>query len=86
MLAWECRSRPAMSQRSLAEETGIHPSHLSRILNLEPLDKHGKPHMELKGADIDVFERAVGNHIVRQFLMEQCDLRIVELVLAPRTA
>lgn len=78
-MAWECRANPHLSQRTLADTTGIYAPHLSQILHSEPVDRKGKARMNLQASDIDAFERAVGNHIVRQFLMKQAQLRIAEM-------
>ena len=85
-LAWERRSRPGMTQRQLAEETGLHPPHVTQILHAEPIDRHGNRRMDLPAAAIDAFERAVGNHIVRQYLMRLGMLTIMEEVIAERAA
>lgn len=85
-LAWERRSRVNMTQRQLAEETGLHPPHVSHILNSDPIDRHGHRRMDLPADAIDAFERAVGNHIVRQYLMRLGMLTIMEEVIAERSA
>jgi len=85
-LAWERRSRPRMTQRQLAEEAGLHPPHVTQILHAESIDRHGNRRMDLPAAAIDAFERAVGNHIVRQYLMRLGMLTIMEEVIAERSA
>lgn len=75
-----------MTQRQLAEETGLHPPHVAHILNADPVDRHGNRRMDLPAAAIDAFERAVGNHIVRQYLMRLGMLTIMEEVIAERSA
>jgi hypothetical protein len=83
-LAWKCRIRPNMTKAQLAEETGIPASHINQILNENRFDKHGRPHKELGGKYVKAFERAVGNHIVKQWMTADGDLRILEFVMASK--
>lgn len=83
-LAWKCRVSPHMTQVQLAELTGIPPSHISQILNEQPCDKHGKAHKDLQAKHVTAFERAVGNHIVKQWITADGDLRILEFVMASK--
>src|SRR3546814_20138894 len=60
-LAWERRSRPCMTQRQLAEETGLHPPHVAHILNPDPVDRHGHRPLDLPAPPLAPFERPGGN-------------------------
>lgn len=85
-LAYARRTRQHMTQRTLAEEAGIYAPHLSQILHPESLDRHGRRRMDLQAEDIDGFERAVGNHIVRQWLVQLGCMNIAEEMMAGMAA
>jgi hypothetical protein len=85
-LAYARRTRKHMTQRTLAEETGIYAPHLSQILHPEPVDRHGRKRMDLLAEDIDAFERAVGNHIIRQWIVQLGCMSIAEEVMAGMNA
>jgi hypothetical protein len=83
-LAFEFRSRPGMTQRTLAEECELYAPHVSSYLDESPLDKKGRPRLELPAAKIPAFNRSVGNDIVAQFLADQCALNFMEVYMAAR--
>lgn len=85
-LAWEHRTRPNMTQRSLAEECGLYPPHVSSYLHPDALDAKRRPRLDLPADRIDAFEAAVGNHAIRQYLNHLGRLTIMEEVIAQRAA
>lgn len=85
-LAYARRARKHMTQRTLAEETGIHPPHLSQILHPDAVDRHGKKRMDLQAEDIRAFEQSVGNNIVTQYLVLLGAMTIAEEFMAGMAA
>lgn len=80
-LAWEHRAIRGMTQRTLAEHLEIKGSHMSNMLNREPVDRHGKPRQDLPARYIADFEREVGNRALSQWLMRLARLTLMEEVI-----
>jgi hypothetical protein len=80
-LAWEHRALRGMTQRTLAEKLEIKGSHMSNMLNREPVDRHGKPRQDLPARYISEFEREVGNRAVSQWLARMAMLTLMEEVI-----
>ncbi|MDQ2150080.1 XRE family transcriptional regulator [Alcaligenaceae bacterium C4P045] len=85
-LAWEKRSRPNMTQQTLAELCELYPPHVSSYLHPEPLDRKQRPRLDLPADRIAAFERAVGNHAISQYLVHLGALTLMEEVIAQRAA
>jgi hypothetical protein len=80
-LAWEHRALRGMTQRTLAERLEIKGSHMSNMLNREPVDRHGKPRQDLPARYIAEFEREVGNRALSQWLARMAMLTLMEEVI-----
>jgi hypothetical protein len=65
VLCWQQRKRRNMTQRLLAEATGLYPSHVSDYLSGRP-DRRALP-----GEFIDPVERACGNRAITQWHLLQ---------------
>ncbi len=85
-LAWELRAVRGMTQRTLAELLDVPASHLSNMLNRDPVDRHGKPRQDLPAKLIADFERVVGNRAVSQYLARMAMLTLMEEVIQQRAA
>jgi hypothetical protein len=85
-LAWEHRSSPNMTQRTLAEICDLYPPHVSNYLHAEARDRKGKARLDLPADRIVAFELAVGNHAVSQYLNNLLALTIMEEVIFLRAA
>ncbi|WP_258257479.1 helix-turn-helix transcriptional regulator [Burkholderia sp. EMB26] len=83
-LAWEQRAERGMTQRTLAERLDVPASHLSNMLNRDPLDRHGRARQDLPARLIADFERVVGNRAVSQFLARMAMLTLMEEVIQTR--
>ncbi|WP_323120010.1 helix-turn-helix domain-containing protein [Burkholderia alba] len=83
-LAWEQRAVRGMTQRTLAELMDVPASHLSNMLNRDPIDRHGKARQDLPARHIADFERIVGNRAVSQFLARMAMLTLMEEVIHTR--
>ncbi|MFL9904730.1 XRE family transcriptional regulator, partial [Paraburkholderia fungorum] len=80
-LAWEHRAIRGMTQRTLAEKLEIKGSHMSNMLNRDPVDRHGKPRQDLPARYIAEFEREVGNQALSQWLTRLSRLTLMEEVI-----
>jgi len=78
---WENRQIKNMTRATLAELTGIRPSHLSDYLNPCRVDKHGRELREMPAKYIPAFEQAVGNTFASQWLAMQSQLTILEAMM-----
>ncbi|WP_342705186.1 helix-turn-helix domain-containing protein [Burkholderia arboris] len=83
-LAWDQRVERGMTQRTLAERLEVPASHLSNMLNREPVDRHGKARQDLPARLIADFERVVGNRAVSQYLARMAMLTLMEEVIQQR--
>ncbi|MEK6419996.1 MAG: helix-turn-helix transcriptional regulator [Burkholderia gladioli] len=83
-LAWDLRETRGMTQRTLAEQLDVPASHLSNMLNREPVDRHGKPRQDLPAKLIAAFELVVGNRAVSQYLARMAMLTLMEEVIQAR--
>lgn len=80
-LCWKHRNPRGMTQRTLAEHLDIPASHLSSMLNEEPVDENGKARQDLPARLIDETQRVAGNRAISQWLMRQARLTIMEEVI-----
>jgi len=85
-LAWDNRSNLHLTMRTLAEECGLYPPHITDILHREPIDAKGHKRRELPADKIAAFERVVGNSAVMQYLTRKGDMTLMEEVIASRGA
>ncbi|MGU7784911.1 helix-turn-helix domain-containing protein [Burkholderia sp. PU8-34] len=83
-LAWEKRVERGMTQRTLAERLEVPASHLSNMLNRDPVDRHGKARQDLPARLIADFERVVGNRAISQYLARMAMLTLMEEVIQQR--
>jgi hypothetical protein len=83
-LAWDHRTRPLMTQATLAEMCDLYAPHVSSYLHPEPIDKQGKRRLDLPAHYIGAFERAVGNHAISQYLARVAALTLMEEVISQR--
>ncbi len=83
-LAWDHRVERGMTQRTLAERLEVPASHLSNMLNRDPVDRHGKARQDLPARLIADFERVVGNRAVSQYLARMAMLTLMEEVIQQR--
>ncbi|SSW66628.1 hypothetical protein AVE30378_02167 [Achromobacter veterisilvae] len=81
-LAWEQRQPHGMTMRTLAELCGMYPQHVSSYLHEDPLMPSGAPRLNLPADKISVFEAAVGNYAVSQYLIRLGHLTIMQEVIA----
>ncbi|WP_231957521.1 XRE family transcriptional regulator [Paraburkholderia tropica] len=80
-LAWDQRAIRGMTQRTLAETLEVPASHLSNMLNRDPVDRHGKARQDLPAKLIADFERVIGNRAVSQYLARMAMLTLMEEVI-----
>ncbi|MGE3346072.1 MAG: hypothetical protein AB7I35_01415 [Ramlibacter sp.] len=69
---WALRTRPHMTKRQLAEETGCYPSHITD--HLSPDDSR----RDLPARHIAAFEAACGNRLVSQWIARRSELTVLE--------
>lgn len=81
-LSWDLRRNKGMTLRTLAEITGVYPSHISDYLAKD--DKHSR--RNLKADELHTWSVAVGNYGVQQWLAKQDSLTILEELQAQRKA
>lgn len=79
---WENRQVKNMTQATLAEKTGMRPSHLADYLAASEADEKGKARRDMPAKYIPAFERAVGNTFASQWLAMQAQLTILEAMIA----
>jgi hypothetical protein len=77
-LAWKNRTRPNMTQSTLAEECGLYPPHVSAYLHHRTVDSKGNPRLNLPAEKIAAFEASVGNHAISQYLFRRGRLTCME--------
>ena len=80
--AWAHRRIKGMTHATLAERTGMRPSHISDYLSTEAHDKNGKERREMPAKYLPAFEAAAGNTFVTQWLMEQSRKAVQESLAA----
>ena len=83
---WLHRRVKSMTKATLAEVTGMHPSHLSDYLNPSGVDGRGRDLREMPGKYVPAFEHAAGNTFVSQWLAVQSKLTVLEAMIAARDA
>jgi hypothetical protein len=80
--SWANRRVQNMTQASLAEQTGMRPSHLADYLAANDVDEKGRDRREMPAKYIPAFEKAVGNSFASQWLAMQSQLTILEAMIA----
>ena len=83
---WEHRQIQNMTQATLAEKTGMRPSHVPDYLAESDVDKKGRDRREMPARYIPAFEKAVGNSFASQWLAMQSQLTILEAMIADQKA
>jgi len=83
---WEHRKIKNMTQATLAEMTGMRPSHLNEFLAKGDVDEKGRLRRDMPAKYIPAFERAVGNSFASQWLAMQSQLTILEAMIADQKA
>jgi hypothetical protein len=83
-LAWARRRSRSMTKRSLAEFCGLYAPHVTDYLHDEPTYANGKKRLDLPASAIVVFEAAVGNKAITQYLVLRGALTIMEEVIQGR--
>lgn len=84
--AWDNRANKAMTTATLAELTGMRPSHLSDYLSIDAVDRKGKERREMPAKYLPAFEAAVGNSFASQWFAIQAKLTILEAQIAESKA
>ena len=72
------RLRTRMTNRALAEESGVYPSHLTDYLSDDETKR------ELPAKHIAAFEVSCGNRAISQWLASQANLTILEQFIQPQ--
>ncbi|MEB0133802.1 XRE family transcriptional regulator [Actimicrobium sp. CCC2.4] len=85
-MSWMHRRVHGMTLRTLAEVSGLYPSHVTDYLNQCDTDKHGKARRDLPASKIAAFESVTGNTYVSQWLALQSGLTVLESLIAERKA
>lgn len=68
---WIHRRIKNMTAASLAEQTGMRPSHISDYFAADPVDKRGRRRRNMPGEYIPAMELAAGNTYISQWLAVQ---------------
>lgn len=68
---WTHRRVKNMTASTLAEITGMRPSHISDYFSANPLDKHGHERREMPAKYIPALERIAGNTFITQWQAAQ---------------
>lgn len=77
---WLLRKRRSMTLRTLAEEAGLYPSHISEYLSNDETKR------ELPAKHINAFEESCGNRCITQWMASQANLTILETLMQRRAA
>lgn len=77
-MAWALRRVKGMTNATLAERTGMRPSHISDYLSAAAFDKNGKERREMPAKYLPAFEAAAGNTLVTQWLLMQSQRAVQE--------
>lgn len=80
-LCWMHRRTKAMTKATLAEFTGMRPSHLGDYLSLAECDKRGRELREMPAKYLPAFEALMGNTFASQWLAMQSKLTILESII-----
>lgn len=75
---WANRTRPRMTKRQLAEETGCYASHITDYLSEDPAKR------DLPAKHIADFETACGNRFISQWIARQSQLTVLEEIVDQR--
>ena len=78
---WVNRRVMGMTQATLAELTGMRPSHISDYLCTDSQDKRGDDRREMPAKYLTAFEVAAGNTFVTQWLAMQSKLTVLESLM-----
>lgn len=73
-LCWQMRRVRNMTQKTLAEEAGLYPPHVSGYL----MDKAKPTARELPGSKVPEFQAACGNTAISQWMSLQGQLTVLE--------
>ena len=84
--AWAMRKNQRMTKATLSEITGIFPAHVTDFINDTLHTPKGVERRDMPAKYIPLFEQAVGNTFVSQWLAQQCGLTVLESLLAERKA
>jgi hypothetical protein len=78
-LCWTVRSRPGMTQRQIAEETGAYASHINDYISADESKR------ELPAKRINAFELSCGNRAISQWVAHRAGLQVSYAPAARRT-
>lgn len=79
---WMHRRVTGMTKRTLAELTGMRPSHVTDYLAAEPLDSKGRERRDMPAKYLPKFQAAMGNTFVTQWLDDESRRAIEESLAA----
>ena len=79
---WMHRRVRGMTQATLAERTGMRPSHISDYLSSATTDSQGRERREMPAKYLPAFEAAAGNTYVTQWLMAESQRAVQEALAA----
>lgn len=77
-LAWKLRHVRNLTKRTLAEQTGCYPSHVTDYFGLHDTKR------ELPARHIAAVERVLGNTVISQWVAQQSQLTVLEEMQAAR--
>lgn len=81
---WAHRRVMGMTRTSLAEQTGMRPSHIVHYLSVETHDENGKKLRSMPSKYFKAFQAVAGNTFVSQFHASEQGLTILEAMIADR--
>lgn len=79
-LAWKLRAIRNMTRRTLAEQAGLYPTHVSDYFSVKENKR------ELPARHIAATERVLGNTVISQYQAAQSELTVLEELQAMRKA
>lgn len=79
-LAWKLRTIRNLTRRTLAEQTGLYPTHVSDYFSVKENKR------ELPARHIAAVERVLGNTVISQFQAAQSELTVLEELQVMRRA
>lgn len=83
---WAHRQVKNMTQATLAEKTGMRPSHIPEYLSKDDTDERGRELRDMPAKYIPAFEKAVGNSFASQWLAMESQLTVLEAMIADQKA
>lgn len=81
---WMHRRSKGMTKATLAELSGMYPSHVTDYLCDTDTDRKGRDRRDMPAKYIKDFEAVTGNTFVSQWLAHQSGLTILEAMIADR--